>query len=74
MSDVGDTPRETAPAADLTCKEVARILSAGQDRALPEPERARLRLHLVVCGACHNVEQQFDFIRRAMRSLGKDSG
>jgi hypothetical protein len=53
---------------------VARILSAGQDRALPEPERARLRLHLVVCGACHNVEQQFDFIRRAMRSLGKDSG
>jgi len=55
----------------LTCKEAARLLSAGLDRQLPEPERARLRLHLVICDACRNVEQQFDFLRRAMRELGR---
>ena len=37
-------------------------------------ERTRLRLHLAVCTACRNVEQQFDFIRRAMKRLGKDDG
>jgi anti-sigma factor RsiW len=63
---------EVPPPARLTCKQVARILSAGLDRELPETERARLRLHLVICDACRNVEQQFDFIRRAMRSLGRD--
>jgi hypothetical protein len=56
----------------LTCKEVSRIFSAGQDRELDPGERARLRLHLVICAACRNVEQQFDFLRRAMRQLGKN--
>ena len=51
----------------LTCKEVARILSDGLDADMSPPQRARLRLHLVVCEACRNVEQQFDLIRRLMR-------
>jgi hypothetical protein len=56
----------------LTCKEVARILSDGQDAALPPAERARLRLHMVVCEACRNVEQQLDFLRRLVRKSGPD--
>ncbi|MBL8340090.1 MAG: zf-HC2 domain-containing protein [Rubrivivax sp.] len=63
----------TAPAPEppaLTCKEVARLLSDGQDRDLPAVERTRLKLHLAICTACRNVEQQFDFIRRAMKRLG----
>jgi predicted anti-sigma-YlaC factor YlaD len=56
----------------LTCKEVARILSDGLDADMPAPQRARLRLHLVVCEACRNVEQQFDLLRRLVRRAGPD--
>ena len=61
-------------AAKISCKEVARLLSDAQDHELPVAERTRLRLHLAICDACRNVEQQFDFIRRAMRRLGKEDG
>jgi predicted anti-sigma-YlaC factor YlaD len=56
----------------LTCKEVARILSDGLDAEMTPPQRARLRLHMVVCEACRNVEQQFDLIRRLMRRAEPD--
>ncbi len=56
---------------DLTCMEVARLLSERHDCDLGEAEGARLRLHLAVCLACRNVEQQFDLIRRAMQRLSK---
>jgi len=54
----------------LTCKDVARILSDGQDADMAPAERARLRLHMVVCSACRNVEQQFDMLRRLVRKSG----
>lgn len=53
------------------CQEVSRLLSDGQDQRLPTKERARLRLHLVMCDTCRNVEAQFDFLRRAVRELGR---
>ena len=56
----------------LDCIEVSRLISQGQDQTLPASERARLRLHFVVCQTCRNVDEQMDFIRRAMRRLGKD--
>ena len=56
----------------LDCKEVSHLISQGQDQTLPAPERARLRLHFVVCQTCRNVDEQMDFIRRAMRRLGQD--
>jgi predicted anti-sigma-YlaC factor YlaD len=56
----------------LTCKEVSRILSVGLDAEMAPPERARLRLHMVVCEACRNVEQQFDLLRRLMKRQGPD--
>jgi predicted anti-sigma-YlaC factor YlaD len=51
----------------LSCKEVSRILSDGLDADMRPPLRARLRLHLVMCEACRNVEQQFDLLRRLVR-------
>jgi predicted anti-sigma-YlaC factor YlaD len=54
----------------LTCKEVARILSDGLDAQMQPAERARLRVHMVICDACRNVEQQFDLLRRLMRKSG----
>jgi predicted anti-sigma-YlaC factor YlaD len=56
----------------LTCKEVSRILSDGLDAQMAPAERARLRLHMVVCEACRNVEQQFDLLRRLMKRQGPD--
>ena len=56
--------------AQLDCQDVSRLISDGQDQSLPTGERARLRLHFVICEACRNVNEQFGFLRRAMRQLG----
>jgi predicted anti-sigma-YlaC factor YlaD len=58
----------------LTCKDVARILSDGLDAEMAPTERARLRVHMVICEACRNVEQQFDLLRRLVRRSGPADG
>ncbi len=57
---------------DLDCQAVSRLISEGQDAALAPPERARLRLHFVLCETCRNVDAQVKFLRDAMRRLGND--
>jgi predicted anti-sigma-YlaC factor YlaD len=57
---------------DLDCKEVSRLISDGQDQSLPSADRARMRLHFVICETCRNVDEQMQFIRRAMRKLGNE--
>jgi predicted anti-sigma-YlaC factor YlaD len=52
-----------------TCKDVHRLTSEGMDRKLSLIERARMRMHLLVCGACRNFTGQMQLIRRAMRDL-----
>ncbi len=52
-----------------TCKEVHRLTSEGLDRKLSFVERARVRMHLLVCTACQNFTAQMQLIRRAMRDL-----
>ncbi len=59
---------------DLDCKDVSRLISAGQESELPGPERARLRLHFVICETCRNVNEQMAFLRRAMRNMDRDNG
>ena len=56
---------------ELDCKDVSRLISDGQDPTLPAAERARLRLHFVVCATCRNVNEQFDCLRRAMRQIDR---
>jgi hypothetical protein len=48
-----------------TCKEVAALLVAREDRALPAIERVALRLHLAACGACPKFERQLLTMRNA---------
>jgi hypothetical protein len=48
-----------------TCKEVAALLVAREDRALPVIERMALRLHLAACGACPKFERQLLTMRNA---------
>ncbi len=56
------------------CQTVSRLISAGQDGELPVTDRARMRLHLVMCQNCRNAEEQLLFLRQALRSLGRETG
>jgi len=47
----------------LSCKEVSRLLSQGEDRRLTLAERLKLRLHLRVCTACVRFARQIAFLR-----------
>jgi predicted anti-sigma-YlaC factor YlaD len=58
----------------FACKEVTRILSEGLDEQMPPAQRARVRLHMVMCDACRNVEQQFDLLRKLMRRAEPGAG
>jgi predicted anti-sigma-YlaC factor YlaD len=57
----------------LNCQEVSRLISEGLDESLPAPDRARMRLHFVICENCRNVNEQLAFMRRAMRMLGQEA-
>jgi hypothetical protein len=50
-----------------TCKEVAALLIAREDVALPTVERLALRLHLVACEACPIFERQLLTMRNALQ-------
>lgn len=50
-----------------TCKEVAALLIAREDRALPWHDRLALRLHMVVCGTCPIFERQVLTMRNALK-------
>jgi predicted anti-sigma-YlaC factor YlaD len=56
----------------LDCKQVSRLISDGLDKTMAPAERARLRLHFVVCQTCRDVDAQMAFLRRAMQTLGQD--
>lgn len=56
----------------LDCKTVSRLISEGQDKDLDPGERARLRYHFVLCQTCRDVDEQVQFLRQAMRRLGRD--
>ncbi|MCY7307750.1 MAG: zf-HC2 domain-containing protein [Rhodoferax sp.] len=57
---------------ELDCKEMSRLISEGLDTSLPPAERTRMSLHFVICETCRNVDEQFGFLRRAMRRLARD--
>jgi predicted anti-sigma-YlaC factor YlaD len=39
------------------------------DRELSMIERARVQMHLLVCAACRNFNEQMQLLRQAMRQL-----
>lgn len=55
----------------LDCKEVSRLISEGLDQDMPAPERARLRYHFVICQTCRTVDEQMQFLRRAVKEMDK---
>jgi anti-sigma factor RsiW len=49
-----------------TCKQVAALLIAREDRPLPLTDRLALRLHLAACMACPKFERQVLTMRNAL--------
>ena len=54
-----------------SCKDISLLVSAGLDRSLTAGERLRMRLHLLVCKHCTNVERQLTAIRAFMKRLAR---
>ncbi len=52
-------------AADASCREAARLLSAAVDRALSGEETRALERHLADCLYCRNYEIQLKFLHQA---------
>ena len=50
-----------------TCREVAAILVAREDRNLGLADRVALRIHMVICDACPKFERQMLSMRNAMQ-------
>ncbi|WP_245800411.1 zf-HC2 domain-containing protein [Thiomonas intermedia] len=49
-----------------TCREVAALILAREDRALEFPERLAVRIHFLVCKACPRFEQEVQTMRAAL--------
>lgn len=50
-----------------TCRQVAAILVAREDRALGWSDRLALRLHMALCDTCPRFERQILSIRSSMQ-------
>lgn len=51
-----------------TCREVAALILAREDRALNPAERLAVRIHFLVCKACPRFERQVQSMRGAMQA------
>ena len=50
-----------------TCKEVAAMVIAREDRVLPWSDQLALRLHMAICATCPTFERQVLTMRNAMK-------
>lgn len=50
-----------------TCKQVAALLIAREDRPLGHFDRIALRLHMAICGTCPRFERQVLAMRNSMK-------
>jgi hypothetical protein len=50
-----------------TCREVAALLVAREDRHLGLADRLALRVHMVICDACPRFERQMLTMRNNLR-------
>ncbi len=57
-----------------SCKEVASMVVAMQDKPLSLKEMAELRLHMAICKACPDFENQFLTMKSAMKQWRNYAG
>lgn len=57
-----------------SCREVAALLVAREDRALGRADRVALRMHLMMCEACPRFEKQMLTMRNGLRQWRNYTG
>lgn len=57
-----------------TCREVAAILVAREDRDLRLADRLALRIHMAMCDACPKFERQMLTMRNGLRQWRNYAG
>lgn len=57
-----------------SCREVAAMLVAREDRALNRVDRIALRLHLMMCDTCPRFENQMLTMRNGLRQWRNYTG
>ena len=57
-----------------TCREVAAILVAREDRTLGLADRLALRLHMAICDACPRFERQMLTMRNGLKQWRNYAG
>lgn len=57
-----------------SCKEVAALVVAREDRRLSVSEKLALRAHMLICEACPHFEQQILTMRNALRQWRNYAG
>lgn len=55
-----------------SCRDAARMLSESMDRPLTLPERAGLRVHLLLCRLCRRYGRQLIVLRELVRALARN--
>ncbi len=58
-------------AAELSCKEAARLMSRQQDMTLLPVEQEDLKKHLYICLSCRRFDEQLVFLRRLAKRYGE---
>ena len=53
------------------CKEASQLQSDGFERNLTLMERIRLRIHLLICGACRNYTENLELLNNIFLSIRK---
>lgn len=51
----------------LSCREASRLISAAQEGPLDARARLALRMHLLMCHGCRNLQQQLAWLRQFSR-------
>jgi len=51
-----------------TCREIAALISAREDRTLSTAERVVLRAHALICRGCTRWEQQVAAMSQSMKA------
>jgi predicted anti-sigma-YlaC factor YlaD len=55
------------------CKEASQLQSDEFDRELTLSERFRLRIHLLICGACRNYSDNLQLLNNFFHGLRKQT-
>ncbi len=51
------------------CKKASQLQSDGFERTLSLSERLRLRIHLLMCGACRNYASNIELLHRLFHTI-----